>query len=44
MERILAVVFDNETKTYEGSRALTQLDREGSISIHAESVIQKNAD
>lgn len=44
MERILAVVFDNEAKAYEGSRALAQLDREGSVSIHAESVIKKNAD
>jgi uncharacterized membrane protein len=44
MERMLVVVFDNETKSYEGSRALKELDQEGSISIHAESVIQKNAD
>ena len=44
MERMLAVVFENETKAYEGSRALNALDHEGSISIHAESVIQKNAD
>jgi len=44
MERMLVVVFENETKAYEGSRALNELDQEGSISIHAESVIQKNAD
>lgn len=44
MERMLVVVFDNEKKAYEGSRALLELDQEGSISIHAESVIQKNAD
>jgi uncharacterized membrane protein len=44
MERMLVVVFENETKAYEGSRALDELDHEGCISIHAESVIQKNAD
>lgn len=44
MEKMLVVVFDTEKKVYEGSRALAELDREGSISIYAESVIQKNAD
>jgi uncharacterized membrane protein len=44
MERMLVVVFNEESKTYEGSRALNQLDGEGSIAIHAESVIRKNAD
>ena len=44
MERMLVVVFSDESKAYEGSRALTQLDGEGSISVHAESVIVKNAD
>lgn len=44
MERMLVVVFDDESKAYEGSRALNQLDGEGSITIHAESVIRKNAD
>jgi len=44
MEKMLVVVFDNETKTYEGSRALYQLDSEGNITIHAEAVISKNND
>jgi uncharacterized membrane protein len=44
MEKMLVAVFDNEPRTYEGSRALNQLDAEGSITIHAESVIKKNAD
>jgi uncharacterized membrane protein len=44
MERMLVVVFNDESKAYEGSRALSQLDGEGSIAIHAESVIRKNAD
>ncbi len=44
MEKMLVVVFDNETKAYEGFHALAELDKEGSISIHAETVIQKNND
>jgi uncharacterized membrane protein len=44
MEKMLVVVFDNETKAYEGSRALNLLDSEGSITIHAEAVISKNND
>jgi len=44
MEKMLAVVFDSESKAYQGSRALAQLDAEGSIAIHAESVINKNDD
>ena len=43
MEKMLVVVFDNEAKAYEASRALNQLDFEGSIAIHAESVISKEA-
>ena len=44
MEKMLVVVFDNETKAYEGLRALNQLDSEGNITIHAEAVIGKNSD
>ncbi len=44
MEKMLVVVFDNETQAYEGSRALNQLDIEGSITIHAKAVIGKNSD
>ena len=44
MEKMLAVIFDNETKAYEGSHALKELDADGSITIHAEAVIAKNAD
>jgi uncharacterized membrane protein len=43
MERMLVVVFENETKAYEASRALNQLDIEGSIAVHAEAVISKDA-
>ena len=44
MERMLVVVFNDESKAYEASRALNQLDAEGSITIHAECVITKNTD
>ena len=44
MEKMLVVVFDSETKAYEGSRALNQLDYDGNITIHAEAVISKNGD
>jgi uncharacterized membrane protein len=44
MEKMLVVVFDDESKTYEASRALKQIDAEGSIAIYAEAVIKKNAD
>jgi len=44
MEKMLVVVFESEAKAYEAVRSLNQLDAEGSITIHAESVIKKNAD
>jgi len=44
MERMLVVIFDDEKKAYEGSRALYQLDLDGDISIYAEAVISKNTD
>ena len=44
MERMLVVVFDNELKAYDGSRALGELDSEGSISMHGKVVIMKNAE
>jgi uncharacterized membrane protein len=44
MEKMLVVVLNNEAKAYEASRALNQLDSEGSIAIHAESVVTKNSD
>ena len=44
MDRMLVVVFDNESKAYEGREALLQLDGEGSISVYAYAVIAKHAD
>lgn len=43
MDRMLVVVFDDETKAYEGKKALMQLDAEGSISVYANTVVTKNA-
>jgi len=44
MDRMLVVVFDNETKAYEGKKALGQLDNEGSISVYGYAVVAKNKD
>jgi len=44
MDRMLVVVFDNESKAYEGKKALQQLDNEGSISVYAYAVLAKHAD
>jgi uncharacterized membrane protein len=44
MEKMLVVIFDNEAKAHGGSHALAELDREGSVSIHAEAMVQKNND
>ena len=35
MDRMLVVVFDSEDKAYEGKRALSQLDSDGSIGLWA---------
>jgi uncharacterized membrane protein len=43
MEKMIVAVFDSEAKTYQGSRALNELDAEGSITIHAEWIIKKDA-
>ena len=44
MDRMLVVVFDNESKAYEGKNALLQLDDEGSIGVYGYAVLAKNAD
>src|ERR1700757_4999985 len=44
MDRMLVVVFDSESKAYEGKKALLQLDSEGSISVYGYAVVAKNAD
>jgi len=44
MDRMLVVVFDNESQAYEGKKALLQLDGEGSMSVYGYAVLAKNAD
>ena len=44
MDRMLVVIFPNESKAYEGKKALQQLDGEGSITLYAYAVLAKNAD
>jgi len=44
MDRMLVVVFDHETKAYEGKSALRQLEQEGSIAVYASAVVLKHAD
>jgi len=44
MERMLVVVFDSESKAYEGKKALLQLDGEGSLAVYAYAVLAKHAD
>lgn len=41
---MLVVVFDNESKAYNGKKALLQLDGEGSIRVYGYAVVAKNAD
>lgn len=42
MERMLVVVFDNETKAYEGKSALRRLEQEGSLTVYADAVVIKH--
>lgn len=44
MDRMLVVVFDSESKAYEGKKALIQLDKERSINVYGYAVVAKNAD
>ena len=43
MDKMLVTVFDNESKAYEGSRILKELDSEGSIGLYATAVVAKDA-
>jgi uncharacterized membrane protein len=44
MDRMLVIIFDTESKAYEGKEALLALDDDGRISVYACVVISKNAD
>ncbi len=43
MDKMLVVVFDSELKAYDGSKALQELQDEGSISLYAKAVIARDA-
>ena len=43
MDKYLVVGFDSELKAYEGSRALQDLQNEGSINLYAKAVIARDA-
>lgn len=42
-DKMIVVVFDDEKKTYEGFKALKDLDAEGSITLYASAVVAKDA-
>lgn len=43
MDKYLVIGFDNELKAYEGSRALQDLQNDGSINLYAKAVIVRDA-
>ena len=43
MDKIFIIIFDNESKAYEGSKTLQDLHEEGSITLYAKAIIAKDA-
>lgn len=43
MSKFIVVIFPDETKAYEGKRALHELDAEGSLTLYAMAVLAKDA-
>jgi len=43
MDKMLVVVFDSEIKAYEGSRALQELQNEGTLNLYSKAVITRDA-
>ena len=44
MDRMLVVIFDRESKVFEGKNALFQLESDDSIIVYAYAVVARNAD
>src|SRR5579862_7641294 len=44
MRKFIVVIFPNETKAYEGTRAFQDLNAEGSLTLYGMSVVVKSAD
>jgi uncharacterized membrane protein len=42
MDKMLVIVFDSESQAYEGSKALQELQNEGSINLYAKAVIARD--
>jgi uncharacterized membrane protein len=43
MDKVLVVIFDNESKAYDGSKALQELENEGSLNLYSKTVIARDA-
>src|SRR5512139_2503901 len=43
MDRVVAVVFNDEKQAYEGLRALRDLHKDGSITLYSDAVVGKDA-
>jgi len=43
MDKMIVVVFDSESQAYKGSKALQELQNEGSINLYAKAVIARDA-
>jgi uncharacterized membrane protein len=43
MDKVIAVVFNNETRAYEGLRAIRELHHDGHITIYDDAVVVKDA-
>ena len=44
MSKMIVSVFDDEQTAYKGTQALTELHREGSISVYSAAVVSRDAD
>jgi uncharacterized membrane protein len=44
MERMLVVVFGNESRAYEGKKVLEKLDIDGYLTVYRHAMVMKNAD
>ena len=44
MDRMLVVVFDNESKAYQGSKVLQQLDGDDRINVYSHALVVKNSE
>ena len=42
MDKIMAVVFDEEKQAYEGLRAFRDLHKDGSITLYSDAVVAKD--